>query len=41
MTDMNGADILYNTEKLNHENGLLVTNSLVHDQIIKKYRSLG
>lgn len=40
MTDMYGNDILYNTERLNHENGLLVTNSLVHDQIIKKYRSL-
>jgi len=41
MTDMYGNDILYNTERLNHENGLLVTNSLVHDQIIKKYQSLG
>ena len=40
MTDMCGNDILYNTERLNHENGLLVTNSLVHDQIIKKYQSL-
>lgn len=41
MTDMYGNDVLYNTERLNHENGLLVTNSLVHDQIIKKYQSLG
>lgn len=41
MTDMCGNDILYNTERLNHENGLLVTNGLVHDQIIKKYQSLG
>lgn len=41
MTDMHGNDILYNTEKLNHENGLLVTNSLVHEKIIKKYQSLG
>ncbi|MBI5146605.1 MAG: 3'(2'),5'-bisphosphate nucleotidase CysQ [Thaumarchaeota archaeon] len=40
MTDMCGNDILYNTERLNHENGLLVTNGLVHDQIIKKYQSL-
>ena len=37
MTDMNGNDLLYNTEMLNHENGLLVTNGLVHDQIIKQY----
>ncbi|HSA98546.1 MAG TPA: 3'(2'),5'-bisphosphate nucleotidase CysQ [Candidatus Nitrosotenuis sp.] len=41
MTDMYGNDVLYNTERLNHENGLLVTNGLVHDQIIKKYQSLG
>lgn len=41
MTDMYGNEILYNTEKLNHENGLLVTNGLVHDQIIKKYESFG
>jgi 3'(2'), 5'-bisphosphate nucleotidase len=40
MTDMYGDDILYNTERLNHENGLLVTNGLVHEQIIKKYQSL-
>lgn len=38
MTDMYGNDILYNTEKLNHENGLLVTNGLIHDQIIRHYR---
>jgi 3'(2'), 5'-bisphosphate nucleotidase len=37
MTDMRGGEIFYNTEKLNHENGLLVTNGLVHDQIIKRY----
>jgi 3'(2'), 5'-bisphosphate nucleotidase len=41
MTDMYGNDILYNTERLNHENGLLVTNGLVHDQIVKRHQSLG
>lgn len=40
MTDMYGDEILYNTEKVNHENGLLVTNGLVHDQIIRKYLSV-
>lgn len=40
MTDMNGAEILYNTEKINHENGLLVTNGLVHDEIIRRYLSV-
>jgi 3'(2'), 5'-bisphosphate nucleotidase len=41
ITDMHGNDVLYNTERLNHENGLLVTNGLVHDQIIKRHQSLG
>ncbi|HXW02533.1 MAG TPA: inositol monophosphatase family protein, partial [Candidatus Nitrosotenuis sp.] len=40
MTDMNGAEILYNTEKINHENGLLVTNGLVHDEIIRRHHSV-
>jgi len=37
MTDMLGNDLEYNTEKLNHENGLLVSNGLIHDQIINIY----
>lgn len=39
MTDMFGGEILYNTDKLNHEKGLIVTNGLVHEQIVKKYSS--
>jgi 3'(2'), 5'-bisphosphate nucleotidase len=39
ITDMSGNPVLYNTEKLNHENGLIVTNGLVHEEIIRKYRS--
>lgn len=35
MTDINGKDLLYNTEILNHENGLIVTNGLIHNEIIK------
>ena len=38
MTDMFGNDIKYNTDKLNHENGILVSNGLIHDQIIRIYR---
>jgi len=38
MTDMFGNDLEYNTEKLNHENGLLVSNGLIHNQIINIYR---
>lgn len=39
MTDMNGGEIFYNIEKLSHQNGLLVSNGLVHEQIINRYRS--
>ena len=37
MTDILGNDLQYNTEKLNHENGLLVSNGLIHDQVINTY----
>jgi len=38
MTDMFGNNLEYNTEKLNHENGLLVSNGLIHNKIINIYR---
>ena len=37
MTDMFGNDLRYNTEKLNHENGLLVSNGLIHEKTTKIY----
>ncbi len=37
-TDMNGNVLKYNIEKLNHENGLLVTNGLIHNKIIETYK---
>ncbi|HSG74463.1 MAG TPA: 3'(2'),5'-bisphosphate nucleotidase CysQ [Nitrosopumilaceae archaeon] len=37
MTDMHGNDLKYNTEKLNHENGLLVSNGLIHNQVTNIY----
>lgn len=39
MTDMRGNDILYNTERVNHQDGLLVSNGLVHDEVIRRYGS--
>ena len=30
MTDISGKEMVYNTESVNHENGILVTNGLVH-----------
>ena len=38
MTDMIGNELKYNTEILNHKNGLLVSNGTNHDLIIEKYK---
>ncbi len=38
MTDMIGNELKYNTEILNHKNGLLVSNGTNHDLIIEKYQ---
>ena len=38
MTDMLGNDLSYNKKNVNHKNGILVTNSLVHDKIVNVYR---
>jgi len=37
-TDMNGNVLKYNIEKLNHENGLLVSNGIIHNKIIETYK---
>ena len=37
VTDIFGNDLNYNTESINHKNGILVTNGLIHQQIIEKY----
>jgi len=34
MTDMSGNDLVYNTESVNHENGILVTNGLIHQDAL-------
>jgi len=39
MTDMLGNDLSYNNKIVNHKNGILVTNGLVHDKIVDEYRS--
>lgn len=38
ITDMFGNDLLYNTKEVNHENGVLITNGLVHTQLVEKYK---
>jgi 3'(2'), 5'-bisphosphate nucleotidase len=37
MTSMNGEDLEFNTKLINHKNGLLVTNGLVHNKITNEY----
>ena len=40
MTDMLGNDITYNNKNVFHQNGILVTNGLVHDKIIEEFKKL-
>jgi 3'(2'), 5'-bisphosphate nucleotidase len=35
ITDMNGREFIYNTEDVYHKNGILVTNGLMHNLIIR------
>ena len=34
MTDISGKEMVYNTELVNHENGILVTNGLIHQDAL-------
>lgn len=40
MTDMLGNDVSYNNKKVYHENGILVTNGLIHDKILEEFKKL-
>ena len=40
MTDMLGNDLTYNNKDVYHQNGILVTNSLVHNKIIEEFKKL-
>lgn len=40
MTDMSGNDITYNNKIVNHQNGILVTNGLIHEKIVKEFKKL-
>ena len=40
MTDMLGNDLTYNNKNVYHQNGILVTNGLIHDKIIKEFKKL-
>ena len=40
MTDMLGNDITYNNKIVNHQNGILVTNGFIHEDILKEFKKL-
>jgi len=40
MTDMLGNDITYNNKVVNHQNGILVTNGLIHNKILEEFKKL-
>ena len=40
MTDISGNDLIYNTESVNHKNGLLVTNGSIHVETVSKISKL-
>ncbi len=40
MTDMLGNDITYNNRDVYHQNGILVTNGLIHDKIVEEFKKL-
>ena len=40
MTDMLGNEITYNNKNVYHQNGILVTNGLIHDKIVEEFKKL-
>ncbi len=40
MTDMSGNDLSYNNKIVNHLNGILVTNGLIHEKIVNEFKKL-
>jgi len=40
MTDMLGNDLTYNNKIVNHLNGILVTNGLIHNNILQEFKKL-
>jgi 3'(2'), 5'-bisphosphate nucleotidase len=40
MTDMLGNDLTYNNKNVYHQNGILVTNGLIHKKIVEEFKKL-
>ena len=37
ITDLEGLDLVYNTENLNHDNGIIMSNGYVHKNVVEIY----
>lgn len=37
ITDLNGNDLQYNIDEVNHKNGILVTNGFIHKKLVERY----
>ena len=40
MTDMLGNEISYNNKEVHHQNGILVTNGIIHQTIVDEFKKL-
>ena len=40
MTDMSGNELTYNNKNVYHQNGILVTNGLIHNKIVEEFKKL-
>jgi len=40
MTNILGDDITYNNKDVYHQNGILVTNGLIHNKILEEFKKL-
>ena len=40
MTDMSGNEISYNNKEVHHQNGILVTNGIIHQTIVDEFKKL-
>jgi 3'(2'), 5'-bisphosphate nucleotidase len=38
ITDVFGNGLKYNTEEVNHKNGIVITNGLIHAQLLSNYK---
>ena len=40
MTDMLGGELVYNTEDVYHQHGILASNGVLHDAVARLYKNL-